>query len=108
LRLQGTPGPKWPRGDLDGDGTGEMERETDGQGNTGTDGVAVGRTGVTVTVGPTVAVTLGVTVGVTVAVTGSGGGSGVRSTGSRKPLSGGWMTGGVNGEGGTPARTAVM
>ena len=86
-----------------------MERDTDGQGNTGTDGVAVGRPGVTVTVGLTVAVTLGVTVGVTVAVTdGSGDGVGVGSTGSRKPLSFGWMTGAVNGEGGTPARTAVM
>ena len=87
MRPQGTPSWKGPRGDLDGDGTGEIERETEGHGKT--DAVAVGRPGVTVTVGRTVAVTLGVTVGVTVAVTGgSGGGSGVGSTGSRKPLSG--------------------
>ena len=78
-----------------------------GQGNTGTDAVAVGRPGVTVTVGLAVAVTLGVTAGVTVAVT-DGDGSGAGNTGSRKPLSDDWLAGGANGEAGTAARTAVM
>jgi hypothetical protein len=71
--------------------------------------VAVGRPGVTVAVGLAVAVTVGVTVGVTVAVTGGSGlGAGAGSTGSRKPLSGGWLMGATNGVAGTPARAAVM
>src|SRR5207302_2181492 len=92
-------------GTTEGDGT--TETEARGQGRNGIKGVAVGRTGVTVTVGAA-----GVTVGVTVAVTvgeGSGDGVGAGSTGSRKPLSGGVGGGGAtNVEAGTPARAARM